>query len=196
MARCYVKAFFDWIEQTAALSDAERGRLFIAILEYARSGLDPKLDGREGILFPVFQSQIDRDKEISNIRATSGSVGGSSKPEGKQTQAKFPNKEEEKEKEKDKDKDKEKENTSKGHAPRFAPPSVSDVSLYCQERGNQGDPQRFVDYYEANGWKVGRNPMKDWKAAVRTWEKNGYDTRKPSGNVFYDIAMEGVPYDE
>lgn len=204
MARCYVKAFFDWIEQTAALSDAERGRLFIAILEYARSGLDPKLDGREGILFPVFQSQIDRDKEISNIRATSGSVGGSSKPEGKQkqakvskikqTQANFPNKEEEKDK--DKDKDKEKENTSMGRSPRFAPPTVEEVAAYCQERGNQVDPQRFVDYYDANGWKVGRNPMKDWKAAVRTWEKNGYDTRKPSGNVFYDIAMEGVPYDE
>lgn len=63
MSACYVKAYFDWIEQTAALSDAERGRLFIAILEYARSGLDPKLDGREGILFPVFKSTIDRDTQ-------------------------------------------------------------------------------------------------------------------------------------
>jgi hypothetical protein len=55
---------------------------------------------------------------------------------------------------------------------------VEEVRAYCQERGNSVDAQRFVDYYGANGWKVGKNPMKDWKAAVRTWENNGYDTGK------------------
>lgn len=55
---------------------------------------------------------------------------------------------------------------------RFIPPTVDDVQAYCFERGNNVDPQRFVDYYSSNGWKVGKNPMKDWKAAVRTWEKN------------------------
>jgi hypothetical protein len=45
------------------------------------------------------------------------------------------------------------------------------VTDYCQERGNKVDPQRFVDFYEAKGWKVGNTPMKDWKAAVRTWEQ-------------------------
>lgn len=58
-------------------------------------------------------------------------------------------------------------------ASRFTPPTVEEVRAYCQERKNNVDPQRFVDYYTANGWKVGRNPMKDWKAAVRTWERNG-----------------------
>lgn len=76
MSKCYVKAYYDWIEQTAALSDAERGRLFIAILEYARSGLDPKLDGREGILFPAFRTMLDRDAEVSAKRSESGSRGG------------------------------------------------------------------------------------------------------------------------
>ena len=55
---------------------------------------------------------------------------------------------------------------------RFAPPSVEDVKAYCRERANAVDPQRFVDYYASNGWRVGKNAMKDWKAAVRTWEKN------------------------
>lgn len=91
---------------------------------------------------------------------------------------------------------KEKEEEGKGNKEnetraRFISPSVEEVAAYCQERGNQVDPQRFVDYYTANGWRVGKNPMKDWKAAVRTWEKNGYDSSKPSGNVFYEIAMEG-----
>ena len=76
MKKCYVKAYFDWIEQTAALSDAERGRLFIAILEYARSGLEPKLEGRESILCPTFKVTIDRDNERSQIYADNGSLGG------------------------------------------------------------------------------------------------------------------------
>lgn len=54
----------------------------------------------------------------------------------------------------------------------FSRPDVKQVAEYCRERGNTVDPERFCDYYDANGWKVGKNPMKDWKAAVRTWEKN------------------------
>ena len=56
-------------------------------------------------------------------------------------------------------------------------PTVAEVEAYCRERHNHVDPQKFVDYYIANGWRVGRNPMKDWKAAVRTWERNGHDNR-------------------
>jgi hypothetical protein len=55
---------------------------------------------------------------------------------------------------------------------RFQKPSLEEISRYCQERGNSVDPQRFLDYYESNGWKVGKNAMKDWRAAVRTWERN------------------------
>lgn len=58
---------------------------------------------------------------------------------------------------------------------RFVKPTVEEIATYCAERSNKVDAQKFFDYYESNGWKVGRNSMKDWKAAVRTWEKNGYD---------------------
>ena len=54
---------------------------------------------------------------------------------------------------------------------RFIKPSVEEIAQYCKQRGNGIDPQAFWDFYESNGWKVGRNPMKDWKAAVRTWER-------------------------
>lgn len=71
---------------------------------------------------------------------------------------------------------------------RFVPPSVDEVRAYCQERGNNVDAERFVDYYTSNGWHVGKNPMKDWRAAVRTWERHGWNgygyggkTKKPSG---------------
>lgn len=54
---------------------------------------------------------------------------------------------------------------------RFAPPSVSEVDSYCLERGNGISGQEFVDFYQSKGWMVGKNKMKDWKAAVRTWER-------------------------
>jgi uncharacterized protein YdaU (DUF1376 family) len=53
----------------------------------------------------------------------------------------------------------------------FTRPTIDDVAAYCAERGNRIDPQAFLDYYESNGWKVGRSTMKDWQAAIRTWEK-------------------------
>jgi DNA-binding transcriptional MerR regulator len=52
----------------------------------------------------------------------------------------------------------------------FIVPSLQEVSAYCQERNNNVDSQKFFDFYESKGWMVGKNKMKDWKAAVRTWE--------------------------
>jgi predicted phage replisome organizer len=64
---------------------------------------------------------------------------------------------------------------------RFTKPSLDEVSAYCSERGNNVDAEKWYDYYESNGWKVGKNPMKDWKAAVRTWEKR--EDYKPKGET-------------
>ena len=89
------------------------------------------------------------------------------------------------------EKEKEKDiNTS-----RFAPPSVDDVRAYCQERGNNIDPQYFVDYYEANGWTRGKSSakIKDWKACVRTWEKNNFNKKEKPKNKFNNF--EGRTYD-
>lgn len=61
---------------------------------------------------------------------------------------------------------------------RFEKPSISDIKQYCIERNNNVNAEQFYDYYESNGWKVGKNSMKDWKAAVRTWERSEY--RKPN----------------
>jgi len=68
----------------------------------------------------------------------------------------------------------------KAKAKRFAKPIIDDIIDYCSERNNMVDPQKFFDYYSSNGWKVGKNPMKDWKAAVRTWEKNTTTTQTKS----------------
>lgn len=68
---------------------------------------------------------------------------------------------------------------TKRNRKRFVPPTLEEVIAYCNERQNNIDPEQFIDYYTTNGWKVGKNKMKDWKASVRTWERNGYsDTKK------------------
>ena len=54
---------------------------------------------------------------------------------------------------------------------RFVRPAVEEVAAYCRERHNGVNAQQFVDFYEAKGWRIGKNPMKDWRAAVRTWEQ-------------------------
>ena len=67
--------------------------------------------------------------------------------------------------------------TNKGT--RFTPPSVDEVSDYCNQRNNSVDAETFIDFYQAKGWMVGKNKMKDWKACVRTWETNRKQRSKP-----------------
>lgn len=81
-----------------------------------------------------------------------------------------------KDKEKDTDKDKDR-------------PTTEQVAAYCKERGNRVDPEKWMAYYLSNGWKVGKNPMKDWKAAVRTWEKSEFNQPpKPESESWIEKA--------
>lgn len=76
-------------------------------------------------------------------------------------------------------------------AQKFTPPSPGEVKAYCSERGKGIDPERWYNHYLSNGWKVGKSPMKDWKAAVRTWERNEYgtggDIKKSGHQPTFDI---------
>ena len=65
---------------------------------------------------------------------------------------------------------------------RFTKPSLDEVKEYCNSRGKGVDADKWFNHYEANGWKVGKNPMKNWKAAVRTWEGNGYGNNQKTQN--------------
>lgn len=169
---CYVKAYFDWIEQTAALSDAERGRLFIAILEYARSGLEPKLDGREGILFPVFRTTIDRDNKKSASYSENGKKGGrgnkankSDLKQNKANESKMPNI-----RHKTQDKDKDKDNS--------ASPFESFWAAYPRKVGKQAAKKAFS--------KVSV-PVKTLIDAVNS-QKNSEQWRKDNGQYIPNPA--------
>lgn len=96
-----------------------------------------------------------------------------------------------------------KENTLKSvKEKRFAPPTPEDVREYCREKGLNVDADRFVDFYESKNWYVGKNKMKDWKAAVRNWarsqsqrqESTAKGTEKPR-NRFDNFQQRGYDYD-
>ena len=176
MGKCYVKAYYDWIEQTVALEDAERGRLFVAILEYARSGTFPELSGREAVLFPVFRAIIDRDNQKAEVNSKNGSLGGrgNKATESEQKATKDIRQKTEDIRQKTEDKRQKTEDKSVIRAKRFTPPTLAEVQSYVAERHSPVDPQGFIDYCASKGWMVGKTPMKDWKAACRNaenWER-------------------------
>lgn len=72
-------------------------------------------------------------------------------------------------------------------------PTLDEVKAYCNERNNRVDPERFIDYYTSNGWKVGKNPMKDWKAAVRTWERSDVQKTR-SRNTLLNYKETGTSH--
>ena len=75
---------------------------------------------------------------------------------------------------------------------KFVIPTVEDVQEYCDERGNNIDAQHFVDYYSARGWMLGKNHIKDWKACVRTWERN--ESKKQTERKKLKNTLEGLPF--
>lgn len=86
-----------------------------------------------------------------------------------------------------------KKENNKDNRVAFTPPTFDEVSAYCRERQNSVDPEKFIDFYQSKGWMVGRNRMKDWKAAVRTWEKRSKENSNQKSqelDSFYAMAAE------
>lgn len=183
MARNYAAIPYDYGREMSRLSDAEFGRLVRALLKYSETGEPIDLRGNESYFTERVMMQEDRFREsyddLSKTRSDAGKAGASKRwqsmaSDGKRWQADGKNGNTETKTETDISATIVADITRA----RFAPPSVEEVTAYCQERGNSVDPAQFVDFYASKGWKVGRESMKDWKAAVRTWEQR---EKKPTG---------------
>lgn len=84
-------------------------------------------------------------------------------------------------------------NAAKPPRPRFIPPSLEQVRDYCRERKNGIDPEAFLDFYTANGWTQGKGkPIRDWQAAVRTWERREKDGRHDHRTGRNDTQIAGI----
>ena len=194
MAIEYFNAYHSYLKSIDPLNDAERGRLFTALLEYSITGEVPDLRGNERFIFPTMKEQIDRDKQKYDAKckkqaekakkrwdadACRGMPGDA---EGCQAMPNDADDAKAKAKEKAKEKAKAKEYIPQTplKGARFTPPTVDEVAAYCFERANGIDAQHFVDYYAQQQWKLSNgNKMADWKAAVRTWESRDKKQRMP-----------------
>lgn len=172
----YLKVFTDFAKDMEPLSFEERGRLFTAMLRYAEDGTETGLSGNERFLWGTVRKIIDKEASSyqerceRNKKNVSARYASTSRNQSLPVVTKTYDWNEEKEKEKEKDIKKEiLSNESKER--RFVKPSLEEVSEYIRERGYTVDAERFVNHYTANGWRVGKAPMKDWKAAVRNWQK-------------------------
>lgn len=182
---------------------SDRCDFYDIVKDYALYGAEPNLDvcaDAVAIAFDLIKPTLD----TSRRKASNGKTGGSNKQTGSKLEANRKRGESESEKEGEKEKENEKENENECYPPtplpgahtpkRFIPPSVAEVDAYCRERGNRVDANRFVDFYTGKGWMVGKSPMKDWKAAVRTWEDGdrkpqaGKTTKAQELDAFYNMV--------
>ncbi len=79
---------------------------------------------------------------------------------------------------------------------RFTPPSLDDVSNYVKDKGYNVDPEAFIDFYTSKGWKIGKDTMKDWRAAVRTWARRDNKPKAQKDNKFNEFEQNTYDYDE
>ena len=159
----YLKIWTDFREVIEPLNDAEKGRLFDAMLNYAADGEEPGLSGNERYIWAYARQSIDRTRAESERLKINGSKGGRPKKQEEPKETK--------------------EKQQKATTKRFVPPTVDEVRAYCKERGNKVDAERFVAFYGSKGWKVGNQPMKDWKQAVITWEKRNDQPKQQTKTV-------------
>ena len=195
MARDYVCLYHSYLDAMEALCDAERGRLVTAMINHSQRREIGELSGNERYIWPMIRSQIDRDIEAYTQKCEKNRESG-----GKRTVANASERQRTvANATKEKGKGEEKEEYSPPKSPsergkRFDPPTVEEVQAYCSERNNSVDAQTFVDFYASKGWLVGKNPMKDWKAAVRTWERNRDGYSQPKVKVTARDPFDDLPW--
>ena len=189
--------YTDYMQHIEMLSMEQRGILFTAIMAYA-SGQTPNIDGMEAMAFSFIKAQMDRDAENYNktvaARREAGRRGGIAKAESvKQSVANVANaKRAKKEVANLADND-----TVTDNDKRFVPPTLQEIEFYCRESGNTIDAAKFIDFYKSKGWMVGKNKMKDWKAAVRNWKRSEVPPKqeKKPANKFHNFEQREYDYD-
>lgn len=191
MARNYAALPYEYLEEMEALNDAEFGRLTRALLTYSMTGEQIALCGNERFYAKRVMSQEDRYKasyeDVSTARSEAGKAGAAARwqngkrifANGKNSKAMTANgKNGNTETKTEIDTLPSYDGEGDKRAGHFTPPSADDVADYVREQGYHVNAERFVAFYEQKGWMVGKNRMKDWKAAVRSWETRWKDENK------------------
>lgn len=182
----YFCCYNDYLTKTRNLSDSELGRLFRALMTYSATGEKAQLNGREEMAFDFISIDIDTAKERYNAKCVKLKANGEAANATKCHQMP-PNAPQEKRKKKNNNPLtplQGEEGVDKRSC--FVPPTPEEVNAYCKERNNGIDGNEFVDFYASKGWMVGKNKMKNWQAAVRTWERSDKRTISPPERRWID----------
>ncbi len=170
--------YTDWKLMIETLSNESRGELLLAIMQY-QAGEEVDIDDPFALIaFASMRPQFDRDnekyEESRQKRSEAGKIAAEARKSKSNRNDSLPIATNEVQSlHVDVDVDDIKESTLKGtKEKRFAPPTVEQVKEYCAERGYAVDAERFVDFYASKNWMVGKNKMKDWKAALRNWARS------------------------
>lgn len=176
--------YCDIIHTIEQLSDEQAGHLFKHVLYYVND-LNPETDNViTKIAFEPIKQQLKRDLVRYEKIRERNSLSARMRWDANACE-RIPNDAKNADNDNDNDNDINIVLEQKAKKPkRFTKPPVDDVRQYMAELNMNDMSQRFVDYYESNGWKVGKNPMKDWKAAVRTWKQQNND-KQPKQESFY-----------
>ena len=200
MAQTYICLYHSYLDYIEALTDEERGRLLTAILRYGAFGEEAEMAGNERLIFPAIRSQIDRDRCKYTKRCETNAKNVMNRWKSPRSDVQSDtirtncNETYQGEREREgKGEYSPPKSPSRGRKT-FSPPTVEEVAAYCAERNNSVDAQTFVDFYASKGWYVGKNPMKDWKAAVRTWERNRDGSPRQKAVTAYD-PYANIPWD-
>lgn len=187
--------FPEVLQITRKFTDAQFGALIRAVFSYRFGGEEYSGDDMAiDVAFQAIANQVDRLKEYSEINAKNA-AGSESKQGGAECSEMQENHPPilSNPIQSDPVEDTGAQSAKPPAHTRFSPPSVQEIEEYCTEKGFLLDAERFVDYYASIGWRVGKNPMKDWRAAVRTWVKK--DTPKPEPeNCGYVLAPAEDPW--
>ena len=194
----YLKVWTSFREVISPLADAEKGRLFDMMLQYAEDGTEPgNFAGNERYTWPAAKQWIDLTYAENAKQRENGKKGG--RPPKTQENPNKPNETQQNPNEPNESlnikenniKESNIKHSSKNIVPlkRFVPPTVDEIKKYCDDRGSYLiDPQAFIDYYEARGWMLNKNrKMVDWKAAVRTWENNEKERQRKEKQLYEDL---------
>jgi hypothetical protein len=174
----------EWMNIISDLPDDIRLEVYDAVIRYGISGETIELKPMAKIAFGFMRMAIDKDKEAYSRRSEAGSRGGRPRKDEtneNQTKPKKTNENQEEPMVDDGfdclcDNDNVNDNViiekvSKETKKKFSPPTIEEVDALCKERGYTAtNPSAFVAYYESNGWRVGKNPMKSWESALAGWE--------------------------
>lgn len=196
-----------WGAAIEKMSNEQAGELIKAIYAYQKDPDAVPEDPALAFVFELIKQQLDADsqryKEACAARSEAGKKGG--RPKANASDKKQMVSEKAKKADNDNEYDNDlKENTLEGvKEKRFAPPTLENVSEYCREMGYTNvDAARFINFYTSNGWMVGKNRMKDWKAAVRNWDRREKNPQRQDGaaevskkNRFHNLEEHGYDYD-